>query len=156
MIFVDWKSLIITCTPLFIAIAAIVGLRYADRISQRLLKVVAWVFCLPVFLLASLIFVLFLAGSGCRSYSTAIYSPSGKMAVRLETVDVGALGGDTAITLHWAHGLRDSMIVWGTWRAVEPSDIRWVSDSQLQIRYNGSLYGCKSAGGVKVECLPRQ
>lgn len=110
----------------------------------------------PVGALGALFALLTWGASGCQSYSTPLYSPNGKMAARIRTADEGALGGGTSVELFSAHGLDTNQLFQGGWRSVQPGDVRWTSDSELTISYEGEAYSCASAQTVKVRCTAKR
>jgi len=159
MLFVDWFFVMLVGAGVVIVVVSIFGIRSARRMPKGSRRIVMLVICAPIGAIASLAILLMAAGSGCVTHSSAIYSPSGTMAVRIENADEGATGGSTAIELFWAHGFKEKTIYQGGWKSVEPSDIQWASNTQLTIHYSSSYsagsYSCVSTFVVKVTCLPR-
>jgi hypothetical protein len=159
MIFFYWWLVGWLFLCLAMVAAGVYGLRRVPKIEGWFWRVVVGIASVGSALLGSLVLLILWAGSGCRSHAAPIYSPSGKMAVRIETADEGATGGETWVELYWAHGLSNKEVYSGGWASVEQADIRWKSDSKLiiQIRDAQSDYAshCASGGGVKVECSPR-
>lgn len=159
MIAIDWSFVGTLIAEILITGAGIYFFSKATKIRILLLRIIAVAISLLVSLVGSLVFAASLAASGCSAYSPMIYSPSGKIAARTNDYDAGAVGGDTSVTLHWAHGLRSQTVYAGEWKSVLPSEIKWVSDSELIIRYDAG-YGplnspCSSTSQVKVNCVPR-
>jgi hypothetical protein len=159
MLFVDWFFVMLLVAGVIIVAASIFGIRSAAKMRTRTRRVLMLVICVPIGAIASLSLLLMVAGSGCVTHSSAIYSPSGKVAARVENADEGATGGSTAVELFWAHGFKEKTVYQGGWKSVEPSDIQWISNTQLTIHYSSGYspdsYNCASAGVVKVTCLPR-
>jgi hypothetical protein len=153
MFFLNWWRFGAVVVALLIAGFSIYGFAGAAKISGRWLRIGVRSLCLLLGAIGSLAGVLLLAASGCVSYSAPIYSPSGKLAVRVESDDEGATGGNTTVQLYWAHGFRTSTIFWGDWQAVRPTQVRWINDSELRISYTSQFYTCDNAAGVKVECV---
>jgi hypothetical protein len=153
MLFLNWWRYGAVVAALIITCFSIYGFALAAKISGCWLRIGVRLLCLPIGLIGSLAGVLLLAASGCSSYSAPIYSPSGKLAVRVQSSDEGATGGNTTVQLYWAHGLRTRTVFWGGWQAVQPTGVRWVSDSELRISYTSQFYTCNDASGVKVECV---
>ena len=96
--------------------------------------------------------------AGAIRYSTPIYSPSGKLAARIEYSDGGATGGETYVELFWAHGFREQTLYEGEWMSVRPSDIKWNSSADLVIHYSAAYnpdHHCYPVDVVRFSCLPR-
>jgi len=158
MIAIDWRYGGVLIVELLLTSAGIYFFSRATKIRTLLLRIAVSVICLFVSLLGSLAVLASLAFSGCETHSPMVYSPSGKIAARANNFDEGATGGETSVTLHWAHGLRSQTVYGGGWKSVGPSDIKWMNDSELIIRYD-SVYAaqpaCSSTSQVKVSCVPR-
>jgi hypothetical protein len=70
----------------------------------------------------------------------------------------GATGGEPSVELFWAHGFQAQTVYDGEWKTVEPSDIRWTSDTELTIHYSGIRgynHHYESTARVKVSCLQK-
>jgi hypothetical protein len=161
MVFIDWYRVIVIAIGLVLIAACIWGLAYTCKLRNILILIAIRLVCVLLGATTSLILLLFIMASGCVSRSNAIFSPSGKMAVRIEDYDYGATGGDTSVDLIWAHGFRVQNIYHGEWKSVEQTDdIEWKSDTELVIHYhydpkynpNGQCY---PAAVVHVSCLPK-
>jgi len=77
-----------------------------------------------------------------RKLRLAYLFPRWKTAVRTETSDQGAFGGDTVVVVYAAHGFNTKRVFFGGWRAVEDRDLHWLSNSELQIQCSGEAYSC--------------
>ncbi len=77
------------------------------------------------------------------------------MAVKLGTSDAGAVGGDTWVTLFASHGFDSHLIYTGNWGSVDPKNVHWVNDSELEILYDYGMYTCRSVPPVIVRCVAR-
>jgi hypothetical protein len=115
---------------------------------------------LAVFLL------LWLALSPGDTYSLPVYSPNRKMAARVRDCALGPLLGDfSEVELFSAHGFKSQVIVAGDLGFVEPSgevtdlpsgkNLRWTSDSELEVTVKGRNWLCTGTPAVKVRCVPR-
>jgi len=159
MVLVDWWFPGVLSAALIMIALAVYGLKAAARIAARFKRVAVQLVCAFVALFGSLAAILLLAASGCRNHSAPIYSPSRSAAARIENADEGATGGSTSVELFWAHGFREQTVYFGLEQSVEPSDIQWISDSELKIHHSGDYAAdshiCKSTARVKVSCLPR-
>jgi len=158
MVAVDWRYVGILAFEVLVTALAIYGIKRARKIRILIPRIAGVVLCGSVGLLGSLAMVLSLAFSGCSTSSALIYSPSGSFAARTNDFDGGAIGGDTTVTLHWAHGLRSQTIYGGGWKSVRPSDIEWKSETELTIHYDAYVpltWPCTSTPRVKVTCVSR-
>lgn len=154
MLFIEWwliwrfiAGVLITLLAVF-AFWAVEKRRLALQLPIRILSI-------PVAASGSLFALLTWGVSGCLSYSTPIYSPNHRNVARIRTDDEGATGGNTSVEIISFHGLKNEDVFWGSWRSVEPADIRWVGDSELAITYDGNLYSCSGTHAIKVTCQPK-
>lgn len=152
-----WPCAVFSILLIFVA-SALIGFKFAGRVKLSLLRRSLRLICVLLGLLSSFVAVLFAAVQGCEthSHSSMIYSPSGKTAARIDMDDAGAIGGSASVELFWAHGFRQAMVFSGDWGTVEPSDIRWESDSELLISYDGTIDSCHSTNSVKVTCSAKR
>lgn len=162
MLAIDWEFVITLTVELLVTGLAIYGISRTRKIRIIAPRFVAVSPCGVMALSGSLLTVLVLAANSrddSDSHSALIYSPSRKFAARANEFYYGATGGDTSVTLHWAHGFRSHTVYFGDWKSVEPKDIQWKSDSSLTIdydaRYEGIMRSCSSTSQVKVVCVPR-
>ena len=90
-------------------------------------------------------------------YSVPIYSPNQNMAVRIDAYNPGELGGPTydSVELFWVHGFKSTVVFSGQWKSIETSNLRWTSDSELEIYYQGTANVCRSTSRVRVRCIVR-
>src|ERR1039457_1725114 len=121
MVAIDWRYIAILVAELFVTALGMYGLNKVRKIRTPVWRIAGLLLCGLVSLLGSLATVAFLGLSGCNSHSALVYCPSGKVAARTNDFDSGALGGDTSVTLHWAHGFRSQTVYWGGWKSVEAS-----------------------------------
>jgi hypothetical protein len=152
-----WFSGLLSVALIMIALA-IYGLEVAPRIPHLLVRVGVRIVCASVALLASLIAILFVAASGVRE-------PLGPNLLALKgccgpnrKCRRGATGGETSVELFWAHGFQTQTVYDGEWKTVEPSDIRWTSDTELTIHYSGIMgynHHYESTARVTVSCLQK-
>ena len=105
-----------------------------------------------------------IAMDGCISWLTRssrpIYSPDRKHAVEIVEIDQGALGGSTCVELYSDYGLHSDWIYEGDFYTVHTEDIRWVSNSEIEIhnrmyRPNDAPQLCEGARGIRVQCVSR-
>src|SRR5271170_6017691 len=46
-------------------------------------------------------------------------------------------------------------VYWGGWKSVDVKDLKWESNSTLNLRHDSPMYLCESSRRVKVICLER-
>src|SRR5579863_2773475 len=122
MLLVDWWFPEALVSAVILVAFAIWGLKNEEEVRMRFMRVGVCVIYVLGAELATLAVILLLAWSGAASHSAAVYSPSGKFAVRVENAGEGANGGRTAVELFWAHGFMRKIIYRGYGKSVEPSD----------------------------------
>ena len=158
MLFFDWWIVAVVLLAVIFLLAGVCGLRYASRISSRLLRLGISLAGVGSILLSSLFGLLSFPISGCRSNSAPIYSPSRTMAVRIESADEGATGGSSSVVLFRTHGLRQTTIYFGPIGSVETTDIHWIGNSELSIHYLSGFpsdeYRFATLPGVSVSYSP--
>jgi hypothetical protein len=161
MVFINWSLVGETTLALLMIAAGVIGLAKARNLPQRIARIGVRVACVPVAAMGTLLgLLLFLTmASGCESVSAPIYSPSGRIAVRIYYFDAGATGGGTYVRLFWARGFRQANVFSAPWEAVEPANIYWVGDSEMRIEYSGGASAhdvyCASTTVVKIVCTPK-
>lgn len=87
MLFADWFFFTIMAVGVIFIIVSAVGVRFAGKMPRSPKRIALLVICLPLGAIAFLGVVLMAAGSGRVTHSPPIYSPSGKMAARIENAD---------------------------------------------------------------------
>lgn len=161
MLFINWWLMTESTVALLMISAGIIGLSKVKNQTRSLARVGIRLICIPLTGLGTLVGLLLLlvTTSGCEKRSSPIYSPSGHVAVRVYDFDEGATGGGTSVEMFWARGFRQATVFTGPWKAVEPGDIHWVSDSEMTLSYRadapGDQYYCTSAAVVKIVCIPK-
>jgi hypothetical protein len=125
------------------------------RNRRKSTRVAVIVLSSPVTVLAGLFWALQLMALGCLSYSSPVYSPDRSQAARVRTDDEGATGGNSHVDLFWNHGFSSKEMYWGAWRSVDAKDLKWQSNSTLEVRHDPPVYLCESSRTVKVSCLQR-
>jgi hypothetical protein len=152
VIFVEWWSTERLCVLLLIVATAsliiwsVGNKRWSIRFPIRLL--------LGLFLFALFFFVILVSSLPGNAYSAPIYSPNRKMAARIVEYNASGLGGaDDTVKLFTAHGFSSDVVFFGKFRSVKAQNIRWKSDSELEISYEGTPYQCTSTRLVKVLCF---
>jgi len=69
-----------------------------------------------------------------NTYSEAVYSPNRKMAARIVEYNASGLGGaDDTVKVFTAHGFSSDVVFFGEFKSVRAQNIRWKSDSELEI-----------------------
>jgi hypothetical protein len=118
---------------------------------------------LPVQLVSSLIalcgalFLLFISVfPNPNSYSGPIYSPNRTMAARVFDYNASGFGGaDTSVEIFTSRGFRSEVVFYGEFKSVAAENVRWRSDSELEITFERESRVCRSAFGVNVRCVIR-
>lgn len=159
MLFINWWLVGEFTLALLMIAGGVIGLRKARNQPVRLARVAIRLVCVPLMGLGTLagLLLFLITVSGCERSSAPIYSPSGRIAVRVYNLDGGATDGSTSVDMFWAKGFRRTNIFTGPWGAVEPSDIHWISDSEMTISTDVTAhqYYCGSTAVVKIICTPK-
>ena len=75
------------------------------------------------------------------------------MAARIVEYNASGLGGaEDTVKLFTAHGLSSDVVFFGEFNLVKARNIRWKSDSELEISYEGTAYRCTSTRRERVLC----
>ena len=155
MIFIEWWVVARLCESLLIVAAASLGI-WSVRKKR-------WFVRSPIQLLLGASLFAFLAIETIvwtlpgNTYSEPIYSPSRKTAARIVEYDASGLGGaDDTIEVFGDHGFSSDAVFFGDFKSVRAQNIRWKSDSELEISYEGTPYSCTSTRRVKVLCFATQ
>lgn len=154
MLFIPWWLVWRLCLG-FLAIAAAIfalrRIRGSASSYRRLLRRLSR----PLALAGGVFILLNLLIAGCQDYSPPVYSPDGKIAARLRSADEGILGESTTVELYTAHGFASGVVFRGPWESVDPSAIRWTSNSYLEIPFTDNVFYCGHAFHVSVHCIRR-
>ena len=152
MIFIEWWAVARLCLLLLVVAIASLGI-WSVRKKR-------WFVRFPIQLLLGLslfaLFFLTMVTSNLpgNTYSEPVYSPNRKMAARIVEYNASGLGGaDDAVKVFAAHGFSSDEVFFGEFKSVTAQNIRWRSDSELEISYEGTLYHCTSTRRVKVLCF---
>jgi hypothetical protein len=153
MLFVEWLLIGRICVWLLIIALPVFGF-WAVRNKRRPVRI-------PVRILAALIALsgvffglIMFALPSPRFYSAAVYSPSRRTAVRIEDYNASGFGGaDTSVELFTFHGLKRDTVYFGEYKSVGANDLRWKSDSELEIYYDGPTCDCNSTRRVLIRCI---
>ena len=156
MLFIEWWMVGRFCLSLLIlAAAAFLLIRGRKSRAQPRLRWLAWPLAVfgVLFLLVNVLTVAF------QTRTPPVYSPDGKMAVRVRSADEGWLEESSSVELFRDHGLRADVVFRGGWEAVDASSLHWKSNSVLEIHYqetyeNGG-HNCGRASGLSIRCIPR-
>ena len=155
MVFIEWWHVTRLCGVLLIL--AILGVSFWSVRKKR------WFVRIPVQLVSGsalcafiLLFSVVSSLPG-NTYSPPVYSPNKKMAVRIIEYNASGLGGaDDTVELFTAHGFKSNVVFWGEFGSVEAQNIRWKSDSELEVGYKGTTHQCTSTRRVVVRCIGQQ
>jgi len=154
MLFIEWWLVQRLLIGVLICAGA-AAFFFGGRGGQNRPREVARSLAAPIGVLALLFVLLNIGAAGCQSYSIPIYSPDHQSAVRVRVANIGGPGGSTDVELFTARGFKTYSVFRGGWKTVEADDVKWVSDSELLVRYSGMMFGCESTDDVKVHCEPR-
>lgn len=155
MIFIEWWVVARLCLLLLIVATASLSIwsvrkkRWFVRFPIQLL--------LGLSLLALLFLVTIVWTLPGNTYSDPVYSPNRKMAARIVEYNASGLGGaDDTVKVFTAHGFSSDVVFFGEFKSVRAPNIRWKSDSELEISYEGASYQCTNTRRVKVLCFGAQ
>jgi hypothetical protein len=155
VIFIKWWVVERLCPLLLIAATASLSIwsarkkRWFVRFPIQLL--------LGLSLFALLVLVTLVSTLPGNTYSEPIYSPNRKMAARIVEYNASGLSGaDDTVKLFTAHGFSSDVVFFGEFNSVKAQNIRWKSDPELEISYEGTPYQCTSTRRVKVLCFGTQ
>jgi hypothetical protein len=124
--------------------------RWPVRIPVRVLSVL-------LLLCGLFLLIIVVALPSPHAYSVPAYSPSRSMAARIDNYSAGPLGGAyDSIELFTSHGLASDVVYSGEFESVRAEDVRWKSNSELEIYYDGATGDCKSTQLVSVRCIRKQ
>ena len=153
MVFIEWWVVKQCCIGLLAMAVASFGF--------WLVRKQGWFIRGPVRLISAVIALwgiwsLLVAGGG-HKYSVPVYSPSRRMAARIDRYDAGELEGPTfdSVKIFSSHGFSSDVVFSGPWGSAEPTSMRWKSDSELEINYQGTAHLCASTIHVQVRCIGR-
>lgn len=152
MIFIEWWAIERLCLLLLVVVTASLIIwsvrkkRWFVRFPIQLV--------LGLFIFALLFLVALVSSLPGNAYSEPIYSPNRTMAARIVEYNASGLGGaENTVKLFTAHGLISDVVFFGEFNSVKAQNIRWKSDSELEISSEGTPYRCTSTRRVKVLCL---
>jgi hypothetical protein len=156
MLFVEWWLVGRICLGVLLIVLPVLGIwlvrnnRWPVRIPVRVLSALV-LFC-GLFLLT-----IVLALPSPNAYSVPVYSPSRNMAARIDNYNAGPLGGAyDSIEVFTSHGFASDVVYSGEFESVRAEDLRWKSNSELEIYYDAPTCDCKSAQLVSVRCIRKQ
>jgi hypothetical protein len=152
VVFIEWQSVV--------RVFVIVLMLTAGACGIWLVRMKRWPIRLPIRLLSSLLVLVGILGAlffwgfpNPNSYSVPVYSPNGKIAARVYEYNASGFGGaDSSVELFAARGLKSRVVFFGEYGSVEIANVRWKSDSELEVSYHGRAYTCTGAFNVKVRC----
>jgi hypothetical protein len=145
-------------TLLLVAAFAIWAFRTLKK-QRKFVRIPLRILAVALISLDCLVFclVLFFQSLTSTSRTEMVYSPDSRKAAQVTDFDYGATGGDTDVDLYSYWGIKKENIVMGTWKVVERKEVRWLSDRELLITYDGrfgQMPHCENAGSVVVKCIP--
>lgn len=153
MLFVEWWLVGRICLGLLISAVPLLGLWVVRRrrgpigIAVRIISALV-AFCA----LLGWLFVLVMPWP--HIYSAPVYSPNGRLAARIDDFNAGGFGGAyNSVELFTFLGFDSDVVYSGEWNSVGTEDLRWRSDSELEIVCKGPTCDCKSTQHVIVRCV---
>jgi hypothetical protein len=154
MLLIEWWILWRLCIGLLLVVVGGLGL-WAVRKRRRTVRLfVQFLFTLVALGGVSALLLMWWGISTSHDYSAPVYSPNQKMAVRIDDYNARGFGGSyNSVELFSAHGFRSDEVFSEEWKAVETASLRWKSDSELEISYQGTVGTCASTVHVKVRCI---
>jgi hypothetical protein len=152
MLFIEWWPVARNCIGLLLIVISVLAFRWALRKNVWLRVPVQFVSGLV--LICSLAFWSFYwLMPNPWTYSAPIYSPNHRMAARVAEYNASGFGGaDSSVELFGYGGLFSKVVFFGEFGSVGASDIRWKSDSELEISFHGDSCRCNDARRVRVRC----
>ena len=155
VIFIEWWA-IERLGLLLLVVATASLIVWSVRKERRFVRFPVQVI-LGLFLFALLCLVTLVSSLPGSAYSEPVYSPNRKMAASIVEYNASGLGGaDDTVKLFRAHGFSSDVVFFGEFNSVKAQNIRWKSDSELEISYEGTPYRCTSTRHVRVLCLSVQ
>jgi hypothetical protein len=154
VVFIEWWLVRGVCAVLLIVAAASFSF-WSVRRKRRPVRIPIQFFSGLV--LCALLLWLCVSALPRDTYSAPVYSPNETMAVRVIEYDASGLGGaDDTVELFTGHGFHSDVVFRGEFRSVDLQSIRWKSNSELEVSYEGTAHQCISTGSVVVHCIARQ
>jgi|SRR5579863_2758091 len=89
-----------------------------------------------------------------HKFSSPVYSPNGRMAVRIDDFSTGGFGSaysSKSVELFTARGFRSMIVFSGD----DVADLHWKSDAELEISHHGKSDLCESTSEVVVRCISK-
>lgn len=142
------------CVPVLMIASAGFGM-WTVRSKRWQIRVPVRLICLLLALSGASVAVFVWGFPNPNSYSQPAYSPNRNMAVRVYEYNASGFGGaDSSVELFAAHGLKSKVVFRGEYGSVDIANVRWKSDSQLEVLYHGTVLNCAGAFDVGVSCIP--
>lgn len=155
LVFIEWWLVLRVCAIALLVAAGAYG-AWVVRGRRLPLRLPVSLFSLLLVLSGASGAVFLWGFPNPNSYSAPIYSPNRKMAVRVIEYNASGFGGaDSSVELFSAHGLKSKVVFFGEYRSVDAENTRWISDSELEVAYQGKLLNCTSAFNVSVRCISK-
>ena len=152
MLFIEWWLVQRFTLLIALLVASCTGW-WLVRNKRKSIRVAVVIMSSPIAVLAGLFLALQFLALGCLSYSSPVYSPDHSQAVRVRTDDEGATGGNSHVDLFWNHGFSSKEVYWGGWKSVHVKDLKWESNSTLELWHDSPIYLCESSRRVQVKCF---
>ena len=155
MLFVEWWFVGRICLGLLIVAVSIFSF-WLVRTKRGLVRIPIRIVSGFVAVCDVLGWLIILAFPTPRVYSIPVYSPNRKMAVRIDDYNASGFGGAyNCLALFTLYGLKSDVVYSGEWSSIRTADLRWRSDSELEILYDRPDCACKSTHQVSVRCKDR-
>jgi hypothetical protein len=155
MLFVEWWIVGWRCVGLLLVAVGTFSFWFV-RLKRWPVRLPVWFFSALAAVSGAMVLSVALGFPNPHNYSVPVYSPSGKMAARIDDWNLSGFGGaGSSDQIFTAHGLKSGVVFSGEFRSVNASNLRWQTDSQLEISYGGRVDRCKSAFQVTARCIGR-
>lgn len=155
MLFVEWRPIVLGGAIVLMGTMSILGFWIA-RGKRWSIRVPVWFVSILLTVPGASGVLFLLVFPNPVSYSAPVYSPDHKMAARVRIYDASGFGGaDNTVELFAAHGFERQDVFFGEYGSIDIRDVRWQSNSELEVGYHGTRYTCTNAFSVRVRCVPR-
>jgi uncharacterized membrane protein len=142
MVFLDYTLVIAYVVLLVFVAVGVIGFRFAIR-KRGVARAFLCVVSILTLVAGWVIFESFKFGYAQVSFSSPVFSPDRKHAIRIEDDGIDSKV-PTTLYLYSNHGFIVDRVFQGTWKAVKATDVRWLSNSEVLISYGHSSekYSC--------------
>jgi hypothetical protein len=156
MIFLEYSLAIAYVVLLVFLALGVIGFRFAIQ-KRGVLRAFLCLVSILALVAGGVIFGSFKFGYAQVGFSSPVFSPDRKHAIRIEDDGIDSKAS-TTVYLYSNHGFIVDRVFQGTWKAVKVTDVRWLSNSEVLIIYGKSSqkYYCASTREVGVSVDQRE